>query len=698
MLALLIPLVVLASVPSPGGPPAPPRQHIESGAKARPGLAAARPARLPAGALAPTADPLAAATDVLHYRLDLQIDPSAHRLTGSNEITVRCVAAAAAFRFRLDDLFTIGAVTVDGQAATWQRIDGETVEVALGRQRATGETFVLVVPYDGFPTSQYGSMVFTAHAGQPIAYTLSEPWYAYTWWPAKDDNGDKATADLYYTVPAGMVVAANGRLVAVEPAGGGRRRYHWATAYETAPYLISFAATNYAQEHGSATVAGAVMPVDLFLYPESDTAANRSVWLAAATMIEVFGTLFGPYPFAAEKYGIYQWPVGGGMEHQTITGQGSFLEYLTAHELAHQWWGDLVTCATWHDIWLNEGFATYAQALWSEHKPGSTGAADLRQTMEQLQPSQVAGTVYCFDDTSPSRIFSSDYSYLKAGWVLHMLRHVVGDDAFFAVLAAWRAEFAFSAATTADFQRVAERVSGRALDWFFQEWVYSGGAPAYRYGWRAVEAAGRHYLELNLQQSQLSSYPTFAMPVDVSAVAGGGASQRLLAWNDARNEHLLLPVSDAPTRVTLDPDHWILRTALQQTTFIQGPPKLVATTPAPGSLAAPGSVTEVDVTFHEDVVAESDRFALTGSRTGAVPVTFAYDTATFTARLTAAAPLASDVYTLTVSDTLTSTAGVPLDGEVAGNALPSGDGLPGGAAVIHFTVGRPPRRHLVVAR
>jgi aminopeptidase N len=698
MLALLVSLVALAADPPRPGPPTPVASHVESAAKARPGSEVTRPPALRVRALAPPADPLAALTDVLHYRLDLQIDPAARRLTGSNEMTVRCVVAVSTFHFRLDSLFTIGAVTVDGVAASWQRLDSETVEVALDRQRAAGETFVLVVPYDGFPTSLYGSMVFATHAGQPIAYTLSEPWYAYTWWPAKDDNGDKATADLYYTVPAGMVVAANGRLVAVEPAGGGRSRYHWATAYDTAPYLISFSATNYTQEHASATVAGAVMPVDLFLYPESDTAANRSVWLAAATMIEVFGTLFGPYPFAAEKYGIYQWPVSGGMEHQTITGEGSFLEYLTAHELAHQWWGDLVTCATWHDIWLNEGFATYAEALWYEHKPGSTGAAALRETMEQLQPSSVSGTVYCFDDTSPDRIFSSDFSYLKAGWVLHMLRHVIGDDAFFAVLAAWRAEFAFSAATTADFQRVAERVSGRGLDWFFQEWVYSTGAPAYRYGWRAVEAAGRHYLELSLQQSQLSYFPTFAMPVDVSATTGAGATERAIAWNDARNEYLLLPVGDASVQVTLDPDHWILRTAIQQGTFVAGPPKIVATTPPPGSLAAPGSVTEVDVVFHEDVAAHADSFSLAGARTGPVPVTLAYDAATFTVRLTASVPLAPDAYALTVHDTLTSATGVALDGEVAGSALPSGDGIPGGDAVIAFTVGRPPRHRISPAR
>jgi aminopeptidase N len=167
-------LLILAVTPPAGQPPALSADHIDSSHKAR--LTVSPLVR----ALSPPADPLAAATDVLHYRLDLQIDPSSHRLTGANEITVRCVAAVATFRFRLDDLFTIGAVTVDGQSASWQRLDTETIEVTLDRARGSGETFVLLIPYDGFPTSAYGSLVFTTHSGQPIVYTLSEPWFAYT--------------------------------------------------------------------------------------------------------------------------------------------------------------------------------------------------------------------------------------------------------------------------------------------------------------------------------------------------------------------------------------------------------------------------------------------------------------------------------------------------------------------------------------
>jgi aminopeptidase N len=692
---LLISLLAALAAGHAGAPPPPrPHDHAEACSKARAALARPGGGAPAIRLLSPPADPTAAATDVLHYRLDLTIDPTAHRLTGSNTMTVRCVSAAASFRFRLDDLFTIGAVTVDGSPAAWRRVDTETVEVTLTPARAAGDTFVLVVPYDGFPTSQYGSIVFSAHSFQPVVYTLSEPWYAYTWWPAKDDIVDKATADLLFTVPNGLTVASNGVLVASDPVSGNRRRFHWRTGYQTAPYLFSFAATNYSAVNASAVIAGATMPVSLFIYPEHDVPANRNEWLRAVDMLSAFGDLFGPYPFAAEKYGIYQFPPGGGMEHQTITGQGSFLEYLTAHELAHQWWGDLVTCATWHDIWLNEGFATYAEALWFESKPGG-GQAALRQRMEERHPADVSGTVYCYDDSSASRIFSGNLSYRKAGWVLHMLRRVVGDEAFFATLAAWRDEFAFATATTADFQRVVETVSGRDLERFFRQWVFEGGAPTYRYAWRPVTAAGARYVELFLEQIQSAAYPTFVMPVDVR-VTGGGASETVVAWSDARAEHLLLPVGRDATGVELDPDHWILREGRVASSFVPGPPKIVAIVPAPGSLSAPGTVTRVGVTFHDDVVAPAAAFSLAGARTGSVPFSVAYDAASRTVSL-ATPPLPADTYTLTVADTVTSTGGIALDGEVAPAAVPSGDGLPGGTFVTGFTVGRSPRPRLVLS-
>ena len=397
---LLVALLVSLATGQVGGVRSAADDHMEACSKARAALARPGGGAPAVRLLSPPADPTAAATDVLHYRLDLTVDPTAHRLTGSNTITVRCVAAAASFRFRLDDLFTIGAVTVDGSPAAWHRVDAETVEVTLAPARAAADTFVLVVPYDGFPTSQYGSIVFSVHSFQPVVYTLSEPWFAYTWWPAKDDIVDKATADLLFTVPEGLTVASNGRLVAAEAASGGRRRFHWRTEYQTAPYLFSFAATNYSMVESSAAIAGAPMPVSLFIYPEHDIPANRNQWLLAVDMLSAFGDLFGPYPFAAEKYGIYQFPPGGGMEHQTITGQGSFLEYLTAHELAHQWWGDLRHLRDVARHLAQRGVRDLRRGAVVRAQAGSAARRRCGGAWRRASPPDVSGTVYCYDDSS----------------------------------------------------------------------------------------------------------------------------------------------------------------------------------------------------------------------------------------------------------------------------------------------------------
>ncbi|MHC4209849.1 MAG: M1 family metallopeptidase, partial [Planctomycetota bacterium] len=380
-------------------------------------------------------------TDVLHYDLDLEIVPAFTWLGGANTISVRSlIDGLTTFQVRLHDTFDITSAQVDGLAAPWQRLSATTIEVDLGRSYDAGEEFEVMVAYGGVPVSLgFGSINFTSQGGYPLVFTLSEPWFAYTWWPAKDDNNDKATGEFKITVPNPLSVASNGLLLSVDGVGGGRRRYNWLTGYQTATYLFSFSATFYHTFSGTYIYDGGSMPVDFFIFPDSDNPANRDAWLETVTMLPVFGDLFGLYPFLDEKYGIYQFGFGGGMEHQTMTGQGSFTETLTAHELAHQWWGDMITCGTWQDMWLNEGFATYSEDLWKEFEPGGGGTDALHAHMDIRRPSDVNGSVYVplEDADNFNRIFSGNFSYRKGAWVLHQLRHVVGDQDFFDILAAY---------------------------------------------------------------------------------------------------------------------------------------------------------------------------------------------------------------------------------------------------------------------
>jgi len=632
-------------------------------------------------------------TDVLHYDLDIEINPVSAWIGGANTMTVQSlVDDLTLFRFRLDTTFTITDVQVGGVPAEWVRVAYPAVEVTLDRPYNAGEQFELYVAYAGYPAGGgMGGITFRIRSGAREVYTLSEPWFAYTWWPAKDDLEDKTTADLWFTVPATMVVASNGALQGTDNVGGGKLRYRWKTVYPTADYLYCIGATNYHQFGAFWQYQGHTMPLKFYIYPEDDSTPNRQFWLSIATTLTTYSDLFGLYPFVAEKYGMLEFGWGGGMEHQTITSIGGYFDWEDGivHELSHQWWGDNVTCATWHDIWLNEGFATYCEALWYEYESGTNNEAALHAAMADRRPWDASGTVYCYDDSDVNRIFDYDLSYLKGGWVVHMLRHVIGDTNFFNTLAAYRAAYQGQSATTDEFRQVAESVSGRDLAWFFDEWVYQGGTPQYRYGWNQYVVDGVRYVELYVKQVQSTSYPVFTMPVDIVTNDAQGAHTHTV-WNDARIENLLFQVDSSPvSSINFDPKPWILSTSTSAISFVTGPPKIVTMDPAPDAVVPPPA--QLEVVFHKDVLAQAGDFTLSGQRSGAVPFTFSYDGVRHAAHLAPEFALPSDAYTLTVLDSIKDTAAqLALDGELvkpdSPNPLPSGDGLPGGNAVATFSV------------
>jgi aminopeptidase N len=634
-------------------------------------------------------------TDVLHYHLDIEINPGTHWIGGSNTMTVRSLEDnLELFRFRLHDAFAITDVRAGDVPVNWTQVDEANIDVGLDRPYAAGEVFELYVAYNGYPQSEgrFGSIVFGSHSGHLDVTTESDPWYAYTWWPAKDDLLDKTTADLWFTVPSSMKVASNGVLQGVDDVGSGKLRYRWQTAEPTEDYLYQFSTTNYDEFGGTWDYNGYSMPLQFFIYPEHNNAGTRAAWLNCGTMLTVFSDLFGLYPFVSEKYGMCEWTRGGAMEHQTMTSMCCFDDGVIAHELAHQWWGDAVTYATWYDIWLSEGFATYSEALWQEHKPGSPGEPALHADMAQNRPGDMSGSVYCYTPDSIEQIFNVDTTYRKAAWVLHMLRHVVGTDAFFAILAAYRAAYEDAAATTEDFEALAESVAGRDLSWFFAEWVYGFSAPSYVFAWHPVVVDGAAYVELSIEQMQLTSDSVFTMPIDIVTTDDQGQDGLHVVWNDARKEYLLFAVDNPNVQsLVLDPTPWILWSSAMEIIFDEGPPKIVAMNPAPDAAVPVADISSLEVVFHKDVLASAADFTLVGQRGGPVNFTFAYDGERHAVALTPTASLGTDTYTLTVSDQITDTAaGLALDGELVKpdgpQPLPSGDGVPGGSAVAEFAV------------
>jgi aminopeptidase N len=642
-------------------------------------------------------------TDVLNCDLDIEIAPSTETITGSNTFTIMSkVNGLTTFTFRLRNQFVISSALINGSTPVTVSNPTTTTRIAtLDRAYNDGEVFTLKISYSGVPMSigSFGSVDFTTQNGQPLFQTLSEPYYAYTWWPCKDgdtqtvgDNSDKFTAQVAITAPDTMKSVSNGVLQGVDVVAGNKRKYRWATTYPTTTYLIFVGSTNYNQWSQIYTYplpggGNGTMPVEFSIYPANDTAGNRTSWEKCLSMLSTYRTIYGEYPFVNEKYGIYNFNFGGGEEHQTYTGQGTFNESVTSHELGHQWWGDMITCKTWPDIWLNEGFATYTEALWLERRPGSTGLPALFAAMAARRPTQTSGTVYRTDVSSANTIFSNNYSYLKGGWVLHQLRHVVGDSTFFSILAAYRAQYQGSAATTDDFKNVCSAVYGQDLTWFFQEWVYGGGAPAYVSGWNTVNINGQNYLRLRLRQSQAGT--PFRMPVDIRVDFASG-NQTVTVQNDASPEWFVVPINAPATGIVVDENAWILTTSKTSEAYVGGPPKIVQASPAPGTTLS-SAPAQLSVTFDGGVNVVTGNFTLSGP-SGSVPCTLSYNATNFTAELTPGVTLPPGAYTLTCSDAITSggAAAASLDGEITNNVLPSGEGLPGGSGVIGFTIQGPP--------
>jgi len=573
-----------ADVSAPGPLPRPEEEEVEGCGKAR-ALAARHFSHADNGFGIGRAEAMVE-TDVLHVELDIEvsnIDPPANSctLSGVSRMTIQSkTASLTEFTFRLRSQFSVTGAFVNDTVPITVTSDSTTTRTAtLDRAYGFDEVFTLTIEYNGDTFSAgFGSIEVATQGGTPVVATLSEAYYAYTWWPAKDgdvgdpgDNSDKFTLEFSITAPDGYEVPANGTLVSVDDLSGNRFRYNWASNYPIATYLVSFAATDYNTWTKFFNNNGDLMPVEFYIYPGNDTPLNRASWERVIDMLGVFTPLFGEYPFINEKYGLYNFPFGGGMEHQTITGQSGFGDRLSSHELAHQWFGDMITCKTWSDIWLNEGFATYSECLWKENETGTPNPSAYLSCMLSEMPSSVGDSVYVYPfETNMARIFSSNFSYRKGAWVLHQLRHFVGDTTFFDILANYRAAFAFSAATTDDFAAVASATYGQDLAWFFDQCVYQDGAPAYAYGWATVNVDGQDYLHVRIAQTQNPSYPdVFIMPVDLLAVVGGGP-ETVTVWNDARKQWFAVPMSGAVTDLQFDPLQWILRTSASSATYILG--------------------------------------------------------------------------------------------------------------------------------
>jgi aminopeptidase N len=503
--------------------------------------------------------------DAKYYRIDLNLNESTQIISGS----VYMYAEAVINGFNVVDLnffdnpqMSVDSVKSDDTALffTW---NNNIIQIFLNRIY-NHEPFDLTVYYHGHPLEgglQSFDWGYHGSPSTPIICTLSEPYFAQAWWPCKDLPRDKAdSADINITVRSDLYVASNGLLREIVDHGSAKT-YKWHESYPITTYLISIAATNYTIfSNWYESLGGDSMEVIYYVYPEKLSQA-QALWPITPSMIEYFADTFGEYPFLEEKYGMAHFTWGGAMEHQTNTSFSStwYSEWVIAHELAHQWWGDYITCHNWHHIWLNEGFASYCEALWAEYNGGSSAYHSYMSSMRYWG----GRSIFVQDTTQASNIFNI-VVYDKGAWVLHMLRRIVGESVLFDILRAYYSDprFAHGVAETEDFRDLCETVSGMDLDYFFGEWIYGTYYPEYEYSYTSEPVGGGYYdVFVHVDQTQTTDPTHFTMPVDLR-IYTSTMDTMVTVFNDPRHEDFTVRVPSAATNLILDPESWILRTAM----------------------------------------------------------------------------------------------------------------------------------------
>jgi aminopeptidase N len=511
--------------------------------------------------------------DVLHYGIDITVDIPNDTIWATVDVTVLSLSdTLSTLRLHFVGL-TVESVLVNGSPASFSRPDSFLL-VDLGGVIPSGDTFVVTVNYHGLPTTGGGVFGGGLTIEPGIAYVDVEPYGAKRWIPCNDNPADKALSDLIVTVPVGYDVVGNGVLVD-STLGSNWWTFHWRESYPIATYLLVFAARDFVHIVDTFNYGTYSMPVIHWVIPP-DSLNAVSEFAHTTDMLEFFSDTFGLYPFINEKYAHVEIPIWGAMEDQTNTfygfpiigGQGH--DWVIAHELAHQWWGDAVTLGTWADIWLNEGFATYCEALYIGHRDGGNAYHDY--VVENILNYYINHEPYPpFPIYNPPSLFTT-VSYEKGAAVLHMLRRIVGDSLFFAILREYYDLYGYGNAVTEDFINVCESVSGQDLDWFFEEWVYLPGHPVYHYSWNYETVTPDSYnifLNINQVQDHNLGIPTYIMPVDIGIVLSTGDTALFTVWDSLDEQSFVLSTDETPVDLLFDPYDWILKEA-QETSIFEG--------------------------------------------------------------------------------------------------------------------------------
>lgn len=461
------------------------------------------------------------AYDVGFYHLNLWVEIENTNIKGEVFVKARPLEEKLdTVYLELIDALEIQAVFINQIEAEFNHID-DIVEILTPTSLTLYEIFDVTIQYEGQANSSEGRGYNSAnsYSGTRVNWTLSEPFYSKDWWPCKQELEDKADSVwVFVTTSSKNKVGSNGLLRKVVDLENDKTRFEWKSQYPIAYYLVSIAVAEYMEysfhipnQHGKDVF------VQNYLYPDSAMYKSQKTLIDCTYLqMNLLQEKYGSYPFIEEKYGHCITPIGGGMEHQTMTTQRDFSFHLTIHEMGHSWFGNQVTCASWSDIWVNEGFATYTQYLGLEYLADQASADAFMAAMQSVVMEEPDGSVFVPEEflEDRARIFSGRLSYYKGATIIHMIRYLLeDDDLFFHILRTYQQRFQHQTATAENFRAVLEELSGMDFEAFFQIWYYGEGYPIYDFQWS--QSVNGQMKILSIQKSSTPKTALFPMKFDL---------------------------------------------------------------------------------------------------------------------------------------------------------------------------------------
>ena len=504
--------------------------------------------------------------DVHFYHLDLNMNNLSTALSGTVRMDASANESLDSALYELFSGYTITEIRVNGNTVDYSR-NNSAIKVPVNALQ--NEIFYIETDYSGTPptaaTNPLGGAGMSQDDsptwGNEVVWSLSEPFSAYEWFPCKQSLTDKADSSYFFiTVPSNLKAGSNGLLEQVVDLGNGFSRYEWKHRHPIDYYLISVSVSSYVEYNVYANPAGAPNPILIqnYIYDNPQTLINFQDDIdETVDFMELFYDLYGPYPFEDEKYGHCMAPFSGGMEHQTMTTQGFFTKGLTTHELGHQWWGDNVTCASWCDIWINEGFASYSEYLMLENLYPNESAGHMQDVHDNVM-NQNGGSVWVLDSLNENRIFSGRLTYDKGAAIVHTMRYMVNDDAlFFDILRDFQVAFRDSTAYGIDFKEALEDATGIDFNPVFEEWYFGEGYPTYSLLW---QQSGEDVLvEINHTCSKPNVTATFTNDLDIRFIRPGiGDTIVRFDVNDNSNTFTVSNIGTIASSILIDPENWII--------------------------------------------------------------------------------------------------------------------------------------------